>query len=183
MRSSVWVISGPAGVGKGTLVARLKELHPDIVVSVSATTRSPRPDEVNGQSYYFVDDAEFDRLIASGELLEWAEVHGAARYGTPRAPVLAAVDSGRTVILEIDLQGAEQVRYTMPQARRIFIAPPSWEELVRRLKSRGTETPAQQQRRLETARHELASAPEFDFVVVNGQVDTAVRDLVALISL
>ncbi|MDO4717253.1 MAG: guanylate kinase [Propionibacteriaceae bacterium] len=183
MRSSVWVISGPAGVGKGTLVARLKELHPDIVVSVSATTRSPRPGEVNGQSYYFVDDAEFDRLIATGELLEWAEVHGAARYGTPRGPVLAAVDSGHTVILEIDLQGAEQVRHTMPQARRIFIAPPSWEELVRRLKTRGTETPDQQRRRLETAKHELASAPEFDFVVVNREVDTAVQDLVALIGL
>ncbi|MDO4784423.1 MAG: guanylate kinase [Propionibacteriaceae bacterium] len=183
MRSSVWVISGPAGVGKGTLVLRLKERYPEIVVSVSATTRPPRPGEVHGQSYYFVDDAEFDRLIAEKELLEWAEVHGSARYGTPRAPVLAALQAGHPVVLEIDLQGAEQVRQTMPEAKRIFIAPPSWDELVRRLKGRGTETEAQQQRRLETARRELASADGFDHVVVNDQLDTAVEDLVALMGL
>lgn len=183
MKLPVWVISGPTAVGKGTLVSRLKQLHPEIVVSVSATTRPARPGEIHGQTYFFVDDAEFDRMIADNELLEWAEVHGSARYGTPRVPILDAVAAGHTVILEIDLQGADQVKQSLPEARRIFIEPPSWEELVGRLRRRGTETPAQQQRRLQTARQELARRGEFDFVVVNDEVDSAVQHLVALLGL
>lgn len=183
VRFPVWVISGPTAVGKGTVVARLKARHPGLFVSVSATTRAPRPGEVDGVAYHFVSEAEFDRLVACGGLLEWALVHGSARYGTPRDPVLAAVDAGRTVILEIDLQGAEQVRKTLPQAKSVFIAPPSWDELVRRLVGRGTETPEQQRRRLETAKLELAAAESFDYVVVNDELETTVDDLVALLGL
>ncbi len=152
-------------------------------MSISATTRPPRPREVNGVHYCFVDDHEFDQLIASGGLLEWANVHGSARYGTPRRPVEDAVAAGRTVVLEIDLQGARQVRQTYPEAVQIFLKPPSWEELVHRLVHRGTETPAQQQRRLQTARDELAAASEFDYVVVNREVEGTVDQLVGLLAL
>lgn len=164
-------------------MARLKQVRPDVFVSVSATTRAPRPGEADGVSYHFVTEEQFDALIEDGQLLEWATVHGAARYGTPRQPVLDAVASGRTAILEIDLQGAEQVRQTMPEAKRVFIAPPSWEELVRRLVGRGTETPQQQERRLETARWELARADEFDAIIVNDRLETTVADLVVLLGL
>ncbi len=174
------VLSGPTAVGKGTVVTRLAADHPEIFVSVSATTRPPRPGEVDGVHYLFVSEAAFDRLVADGDLLEWAVVHGVHRYGTPRAPVLAAVETGRPALLEIDLQGARQVRTAWPEARFVFLAPPSWEELVRRLIGRGTESAAQQARRLETARAELASAEEFDHVIVNGEVGQAVRELVAL---
>ncbi|MFT8394910.1 guanylate kinase [Propionibacterium sp.] len=176
----VFVISGPTAVGKGTVVTRIHQLHPEVFVSVSATTRSPRPGEVDGVSYRFVDDERFDQLLASGGLLEWATVHGSARYGTPRGPVEEAVARHRTVILEIDLQGARQVRKSCPRACQIFLAPPSWEELVRRLRGRGTETPAQQERRLRTAREELAAEAEFDHVVVNDEVEGTARRLVQL---
>lgn len=174
------VLSGPTAVGKGTVVARLATDHPEIFVSVSATTRPARPGEVDGRHYLFVSEAEFDQLVADDALLEWAVVHGIHRYGTPRAPVLAAVAAGRPALLEIDLQGARQVRQAWSHARFVFLAPPSWGELVRRLVGRGTESAAQRERRLETARAELASASEFDHVIVNGDVNQAVADLVAL---
>lgn len=177
------VVSGPTAVGKGTVVAALQRAHPEIVVSRSATTRPPRPGERDGVEYDFVDDDEFDRLVASGGLLEWAVVHNSHRYGTPRRMVEEAVAEGRTVVLEIDMQGARQVRESYPRAEHIFLAPPSWAELVRRLVGRGTETPEQQERRLRTARTELASAGEFDAVVVNDTVEHAVESLVQLLGL
>lgn len=177
------VVSGPTAVGKGTVVARLSVEHPEIFVSVSATTRPARPGEVDGQHYLFVDEDEFDDLVAGGALLEWAVVHGRHRYGTPREPVRQALRSGRVALLEIDLQGARQVRRSVPDARFVFLAPPSWEELVRRLIGRGTETGEQQTRRLQTAEAEMAAQIEFDHTVVNGEVGQAVRDLVALVSL
>jgi guanylate kinase len=177
------VLSGPTAVGKGTVVARLAAEHPEIFVSVSATTRPPRPGEVDGKHYLFVSSAEFDELIAEGALLEWAVVHGVHRYGTPRAPVLAALGAGRPALLEIDLQGARQVRVSWPSATFVFLAPPSWEELERRLVGRGTETPEERQQRLDTARAELAARVEFDHVVVNGEVGQALEDLVALVCL
>ncbi|MCT1460211.1 guanylate kinase [Aestuariimicrobium sp. p3-SID1156] len=181
--TGVFVISGPTAVGKGTVVARMRERHPELFVSVSATTRAPRPGEVDGVHYWFVSDEAFDKLIADGGLLEWAVVHKRARYGTPRRPVEQAHAEGRIVILEIDLQGARQVRETYPDATHIFLAPPSWEELVRRLVGRGTETEEQRAERLETARQELASAREFDEVVVNREIEETVHHLVELVGL
>jgi len=133
------VLAGPTAVGKGTVAAEIRERYPDIWISVSATTRKPRPNEVHGVHYLFVSDAEFDRMVADGELLEWAVVHKAARYGTPKQPVLDKLAAGRPALLEIDLQGARQVRETMPEAQFVFLAPPTWDELVRRLGGRGTE--------------------------------------------
>jgi guanylate kinase len=182
-RSDLTVLSGPTAVGKGTVVARLAAEHPEIFVSVSATTRPPRPGEQHGVHYLFVSEAEFDALVEGGLLLEWARVHGVHRYGTPRAPVLEATRAGRPALLEIDLQGARQVRQNWPEARFVFLAPPSWEELVRRLVGRGTESAAQRERRLETARAELEAQREFDAVVVNGEVSQAVEDLVELVRL
>src|SRR5699024_331137 len=149
-------------------------------VSVSVTTRLPRPGELNGMHYWFVNDAEFDQLIHTDGLLEWAVVHGAARYGTPRAPVEAQLAAGKPALLEIDLQGARQVRKTMPDALLCFLAPPSFAELERRLEGRGTEGPAQRARRLETARQELAAEPEFDVTIVNTDIDQAANELVNL---
>jgi guanylate kinase len=177
------VVSGPTAVGKGTVVARLRSEHPEIFVSVSATTRPPRPGEVDGVHYLFVTEPEFDALIEENALLEWAVVHGAYRYGTPKAPVLEALAAGKNALLEIDLQGARQVRETLPDARFVFLAPPSWEELVRRLTGRGTESAAQQERRLITAEAEMASQAEFDHVVVNLEIGQSVDDLVALLRL
>lgn len=179
----VSVISGPTAVGKGTVVARLQELHPEVFVSISATTRPPRVGEIEGVHYHFLTEQDFDRLVAQDGLLEWAVVHGKHRYGTLRAPVDEAVGQGRAVVLEIDLQGARQVRKTYPQAQHIFIEPPTWEELVRRLAGRGTETPEQQERRLVTARQEMACVGEFDHVVVNREIDQTVEDLVGLLGL
>jgi len=177
------VLSGPTAVGKGTVVTRLIQLHPEIFISVSATTRPPRPSEIDGVHYHFVSDDEFDALIAADALLEWAVVHGTHRYGTPRQPVLDALAAGRPALLEIDLQGARQVKASLPEARFVFLAPPSWEELVHRLVGRGTESIAQRERRLQTARAEMAAQAEFDDVVVNAEIDQAVEDLVALVSL
>ncbi|MGK2308529.1 guanylate kinase [Cutibacterium sp. V947] len=179
----VAVVSGPTAVGKGTVVSALLRRHPEIVVSRSVTTRPPRPTERDGIEYDFISQEQFDDLVEGDGLLEWAVVHNSHRYGTPRKPVEKAVASGRTVILEIDLQGARQVRQTYPQATQVFLAPPSWEELVHRLIGRGTETPAQQERRLQTARVELANADEFDAVVINDTVDHAVASLVGLLGL
>jgi guanylate kinase len=149
-------------------------------LSVSATTRRPRPGEVDGIHYHFVSDAEFDRMAAAGELLEWAVVHGRAKYGTPRRPVEEALAAGRPALLEIDLQGARQVRESMPEALFVFLAPPTWEELVRRLVGRGTEDEEERAVRLATARDELAAAQEFDVTVLNDDVRRAAEELVSL---
>lgn len=175
------VLAGPTAVGKGTVAARVRQDHPEIWISVSATTRAPRPGEIDGVHYRFVSDAEFDRLIATDGLLEWAEVHGAARYGTPREPVERELAAGRPALLEIDLQGARQVRARMPQARLVFLAPPSFDELERRLLGRGTESAAERARRLQTAREELAAESEFDTTIVNVDVEAAARELVHFI--
>lgn len=179
-RSRLIVLAGPTAVGKGTVAAHIKEHHPELLLSVSATTRSPRPGEVEGEHYFFVDDAEFDRLIASGELLEHATVHNRFRYGTPKAPIEQALASGRTVLLEIDLQGARQVRAAAPDATLVFLLPPSWDELVHRLVGRGTEDAEERTRRLKTAKVELASQGEFDYHVVNDDVARAAAEVVAL---
>jgi len=179
-RSRLLVLAGPTAVGKGTVAAHIRAHHPEIMLSVSATTRAPRPGEVDGQHYYLVDDAEFDRLIADGELLEWATVHNKHRYGTPRGPIEAALAEGRTVLLEIDLQGARQVRAAAPDATLVFLLPPSWDELVDRLVGRGTEDAEERARRLRTARVELASQNEFDFRVVNDTVEQAADEIAAL---
>ncbi|GAA4147389.1 guanylate kinase [Leifsonia shinshuensis] len=179
-RNQLVVLAGPTAVGKGTVSTYIRENYPDVLLSVSATTRAPRPGEVDGVNYYFVDDAEFDRMIENDELLEHATVHNAYRYGTPRGPIEAALEQGRSVLLEIDLQGARQVRESMPEARLIFLLPPTWDELVRRLIGRGTEEAAEQQRRLETAKVELAAQDEFDYRVVNHTVAEAAREVVDL---
>ena len=180
--SRLTVLAGPTAVGKGTVAADVRRHHPEIWISVSATTRKPRPGEVHGRHYWFVSDEEFDRLVADGELLEWAVVHGTARYGTPRKPVEDALAAGRPALLEIDLQGARQVRASMPGALFVFLAPPSWAELVRRLVGRGTETPEERERRLETAKAELAAEDEFDVTLVNTEVHAASEELVALMT-
>jgi guanylate kinase len=182
-RSRLVVLAGPTAVGKGTVAAAVREDHPEVWISVSATTRPPRPGEIDGVHYLFVDDAEFDRLIAEDELLEWAVVHGTHRYGTPRGPVEAALAAGCPSMLEIDLQGARQVRGTMPGALFVFLKPPSWEELVRRLVVRGTETDEERERRLNTAVDELAAEAEFDVTIVNHEVHDAAAELVALMSI
>lgn len=176
------VIAGPTAVGKGTVARRILETNSDIVLSVSATTRQPRKGEVDGESYFFLSDAEFDRLIESGEMLEFAVVHGTHRYGTPRQPVLAAIEAGKNVLLEIDIQGASQVKEQMPEAITVFIAPPSWEELVRRLEGRGTEDSVEMERRLATARIELQAQGQFDHVVINDDVAKCAQSVVELLS-
>lgn len=180
--SRLVVLAGPTAVGKGSVSTYIRENHPDVLLSVSATTRPPRPGEVDGVNYYFVSDEEFDRLESSGEMLETATVHNAYRYGTPRRPIDDALAEGKSALLEIDLQGARAVREAMPEAILVFLLPPSWEELVRRLIGRGTEDAAEQARRLETAKTELAAQDEFDYKVVNTDVSQAAQEVVDLMT-
>ncbi len=176
------VLAGPTAVGKGTVSAQIRAAHPEVWISVSVTTRAPRPGEVDGVHYWFIDDESFDAMIERGELLEWAVVHSSHRSGTPRRPVDKALAEGWLALLEIDLQGARQVREAKPDALFVFLAPPSWQELVRRLIDRGTEAEEERARRLETAVHELAAEAEFDATVVNTDVRAAAEELVRLMS-
>jgi guanylate kinase len=175
------VLSGPSGVGKGTVVAEVRRRHPEVWVSVSVTTRRPRPGEVDGVDYHFLDDAEFDRLVAEDGLLEWAEYAG-NRYGTPAAPVRDRLAAGSPALLEIELQGARQVRARDDGAQLVFLAPPSWAALVDRLAGRGSEPRAVQERRLALAQAELDASGEFDVVVVNDDVSRAADELVRLLT-
>ena len=175
------VLTGPTAVGKGTVEAALLAKHPEVWVSVSATTRDPRPGEVNGVNYWFMSESEFLRKEQAGEFLETAVVHGMAHYGTPLQPVLDHLAAKIPTILEIDLQGARRVKQQAAAMGRevvyVFIAPPSYDELVRRLVGRGTETEEQRKKRLETAKVELAAEPEFDVTIVNNTVEQAADDL------
>ena len=180
-KGNLFVISGPSGAGKGTLVKRLLERTPDAWVSVSATTRQPRPGEIDGVHYYFMNDTRFDELIASNGLLEWADVHG-KRYGTLKRTVLEHMHEGKQVILEIDVQGAFQVREIIPEAVLVFIEPPSLEELRRRLVGRGTEDAEAIERRMKTAELELSQKSAYDKVLVNDDLDVATEELVAFVN-
>ncbi|MDT5103015.1 MAG: guanylate kinase [Mycobacterium sp.] len=180
--SRVVVLSGPSAVGKSTVVRCLRDRVPDLHFSVSATTRAPRPGEVDGVDYSFVSAERFQQLIDDGALLEWAEIHGGLhRSGTPAAPVRAAARAGFPVLIEVDLAGARSVKAAMPEAISVFLAPPSWAALEARLIGRGTESPAVMARRLDTARAELAAQHTFDTVVVNSQLESACAELVSLL--
>lgn len=176
----LFVVSGPSGVGKGTLVALLRERLTRLGLTVSATTREPRPGEVDGVSYHFLDDAEFERRVGEGEFLEWAWVHG-HRYGTLRSEVERVLSEGRSVVLEIDVQGALSVRASHPEAVLVFIEPPSPEELERRLRGRGTEDEASIERRLANARREMSYADRYDVRIVNDDLERAVDELAHVI--
>ncbi|MCS6812084.1 MAG: guanylate kinase [Cyanobacteria bacterium] len=172
------VLTGPSGVGKGTLLKSLMARHPELWLSVSVTTRSPRPGEVEGQDYFFINQEEFERLLATDALLEWAEFAG-NYYGTPRAQVEAAIAQGRFVILEIELEGARQIAQTYPDALRLFILPPSLDELEARIRSRGQDSEAAIARRLQRAKDEIAAASEFDYQIVNDDLETALAQIEA----
>lgn len=178
--SRLFVLAGPTAVGKGTVAAYIREHYPEVWLSVSATTRPPRPGEVDGVHYHFMSDEDFAETAAAGGFLEHAIVHGRASYGTPKAPVEQAMRDGKLPLLEIDLQGARQVKQNAPDAYFVFLSPPSWDELVRRLVGRGTETEDERTRRLETAKVELAAQSEFDHVIVNDDVRRAAEELVSL---
>ena len=179
-RGKLIVLAGPSGVGKGSIVARLLAALPDLELSISATTRQPRPPEDEGRHYWFVDRDRFDEMVESGGFLEWADIFG-ERYGTPREPVARALAEGRDVLVEIDVQGARQVKAAEPDAYMVFITPPSLEELERRLRTRGSETDRQVRRRLAKASDELAAEPEFDVTVVNDALETAAREVVEIV--
>ncbi|MEB3278645.1 MAG: guanylate kinase [Lyngbya sp.] len=170
------VITGPSGVGKGTLVRQLLQRHRELHLSVSVTTRLPRPGEVEGKHYYFVDRHRFEQMVQNGELLEWAEFAG-NYYGTPLLPVKQRIEAGESVLLEIELVGARQIRERFPQAQQIFIRPPSMVELERRLRSRGLDSDEAIARRLKRAAEEINAANEFDFQLVNDDLDQAIKQL------
>ena len=176
------VLSGPSGVGKGSVIAAVRRRHPHVWLSVSVTTRAPRPGEVDGVQYHFLDQAEFDRMADADELLEHAAYAGAS-YGTPRRPVEERLAAGVPALLEIELQGARQVRAAMPDAQLVFLAPPDFDELARRLTGRGTEDPQRVRRRLDLARIEMAAEDEFDVMVVNDDLQAAAARLVALMEI
>jgi len=177
------VLAGPTAVGKGTVAAEILQRYPRIWLSISVTTRPPRPGEIDGVHYWFITPERFAELREAGELLEWAQVHGKHFYGTPRQPVLEHLAAGQPTLLEIDLAGVRQVKQTMPDALFVFLAPPSFSELERRLVGRGTESEAERTRRLETAKIELAAAAEFDAVVVNETVASAAQQVVSLMGI
>lgn len=174
------VISGPSGVGKGTLCAALRREVPDLVYSISATSRAPRPGEVHGVNYYFWSHSEFEEHLAQGEFLEWAQVYGNL-YGTPKTPVLEALNQGKDVILEIDFEGARQIKEKFPEGVFVFITPPSMEELERRLHKRGTDSEEVKQRRLDQAREELGKISGYDYLVPNDDLETAVSLLKSIL--
>ncbi len=181
-RGRLIVLSGPSGVGKSSVVRVVRRTLPELWFSVSVTTRAPRPGEVDGEDYHFVTADEFDRMVEADELLEWASVHGGLhRSGTPAAPVEEALERGHPVLLELDLAGARAVRVSKPEALLVFMAPPTWEDLVERLTSRATEGSDATERRLQTARVELAAQNEFDTVIVNADVDHSCDELVSLL--
>jgi guanylate kinase len=181
-RGRLVVLAGPSGVGKSSVVDALRGRLPELFFSVSATTRDPRPGEVDGVHYRFVGPAGFDELIAHGELLEWAEIHGGLqRSGTPREPVEQALAAGKPVLVEVDLAGARTIKAVLPEAVTVFLAPPSLAELERRLRGRGTESEAQFRRRLQTAREEIAACDEFDVVIVNADLQDVISRLVDLL--
>lgn len=170
------VLTGPSGVGKGTLVRSLLERHPELYLSISITTRAPRPGEIDGKHYYFVSREQFLQMVENGELLEWAEFAGNC-YGTPRYPVEEQINRNQGVILEIELEGARQIRRTFPDALRIFILPPSMDELEYRLRRRGSESEEVILRRLQRAREEINAAGEFDYQVINDDLDLALKHI------
>lgn len=172
------VLTGPSGVGKGTLVRSLLERHPELYLSVSVTTRSPRAGEIDGKHYYFVSREQFDSMVAAGELLEWAEF-ALNCYGTPRRQVEEKIRSGKWVLLEIELEGARQIRATFPEALRIFILPPSMQELEQRIRSRAQDSEEAIAHRLRRAQAEINAAGEFDFVIINDDFETALKDIEA----
>lgn len=179
VQGTLTVLTGPSGVGKGTLVKLLRERHPNLYLSVSATTRTPREGEINGQDYFFVSRDRFAAMVEAGELLEWAEFAGNC-YGTPRQAIVERLDRGEHVLLEIELEGARQVKNTFPEALRVFVLPPSLDELERRLRSRGQDAEAAIERRLSRAREEVAAADEFDRQIVNDDLEAALGKLEAL---
>ncbi len=178
-KGRLFVVAGPSGAGKGTLIAELRRRHPGIWLSVSATTRKPRAGEKDGEQYYFLSEEDFREKASRGEFLEWAEVHGNL-YGTPRARVEEELERGRDVVLEIDVQGARQVRSRQPQAVSIFILPPSMQVLEERLRLRGTEEEDELRRRLRKAEEECGEGREYSYVVVNDELDRAARELCAI---
>lgn len=181
-RGQLVVLAGPSAVGKSTVVSGLRSAVPDLYFSVSMTTRAPRPGEVDGKDYFFVTPEHFQGRIDRGEMLEWADIHGGLqRSGTPAGPVQEAMDAGRPVLVEVDLAGARNIKRLLPEAQTVFLAPPSWDILVQRLTGRGTETPEVIERRLATAREELDAQGEFDVVVVNDNVDTAVATIASIL--
>lgn len=181
VRPRLIVVAGPSGVGKTSVLAELRRRYPDFYFSVSVTTRPPRPGEVDGAHYHFVDNATFDKMIGDNQLLEHAEYAG-NRYGTPRWPVEQALDQGKPALLEIEVQGARQVRTAWPGVFMVMIRPPSWDVLVERLTGRGTENPEVVERRLAAAKDELSASDEFDAVIVNADVNAAAEQLLTLIA-